>query len=130
MLPVYYREALTFIREQPLRWLSLLPRKFFYLWVPVGPSYSLHSRLYRYSSAGAYLILLPFGLLGFVRLVRARVPASALWLLTGSVVLTCLVFFPQDRYRVPAIDPVLIICAASLASRTGDRQLRNSSAVR
>jgi 4-amino-4-deoxy-L-arabinose transferase-like glycosyltransferase len=127
--PVYYREALTFIREQPLRWLSLIPRKFFYFWFPVGPSYTLHSSLYRYSSGVAYLILLPFGLLGFVRLVRARVSASALWLLAASVVLTCLVFFPQDRYRVPAFDPVLIVCAASLASRMGDKERRNSSAV-
>jgi hypothetical protein len=112
--PVYYREALAFIRAEPLRFLALLPRKFFYLWVPIGPSYQLHSARYLHSARIAYLLLLPFAVAGFARLVRSP-SALPLWLLGGSVVLACLVFFPQDRYRVPAIDPVMIICAASLA---------------
>src|SRR5690606_34978061 len=36
---VYYREALASIGADPLRWLTLLPRKAFYLFVPAGPSY-------------------------------------------------------------------------------------------
>jgi hypothetical protein len=36
-----------------------------------------------------------------------------LFLLAGSAILVCLVFFPQERFRVPVIDPVLIICAAA-----------------
>jgi len=115
MEPVYYREALEFIRAEPLRFLALLPRKLFYLWVPVGPGYELHSALYRHSARISYLILLPFAVVGFLRLVGSRREALPLWLLAGSAVLACLVFFPQDRYRVPAIDPVMIICAASLA---------------
>jgi 4-amino-4-deoxy-L-arabinose transferase-like glycosyltransferase len=120
--PVYYHEALAFIRAEPLRFLALLPRKFFYLWVPIGPSYQLHSALYLHSARGAYLMLLPFAVPGFARLVRSPRQPLPLWLLGGSVVLACLVFFPQDRFRVPAIDPVMIVCAASLVSepeRTG-----------
>jgi hypothetical protein len=122
--PVYYREALAFIRADPLRFLALLSRKLFYLWVPIGPSYRLHSALYRYSARTAYLVLLPFAVFGFARLARSRAQPLPLWLLAGSVVLACLVFFPQDRYRVPAIDPVMIVCAACLASGSEDSSRR------
>lgn len=118
--PVYYQEAKEFIRREPLRWLSLLPRKLFYLWVPVGPSYAYHSGLYGTVNRGAYLLLLPFAVAGFFRLRQLRAPAMPLWVLAGSTVLTCVVFFPQDRYRVPAIDPVMIVCAATLASGARD----------
>ena len=124
--PVYYREALRFVREEPLRWLSLLLRKLFYLWVPIGPGYALHSALYRYSSLASYFTLLPFAVVGFVRLVRSPTEISPLWILAGSAVLACLVFFPQDRYRVQAIDPVMIVCAASLVSRWDERR-RNAN---
>lgn len=128
--PLYYREALAFIRAEPLRFLALLPRKLFYLWVPIGPSYGLHSALYRHSARTAYLILLPFAVVGFVRLLRSRREALPLWLLGGSVVLACLVFFPQDRYRFPAIDPVMIVCAASLASGSEHRAVGRGSISR
>ncbi len=122
--PVYYREALAFIRADPLRFLALLSRKLFYLWVPIGPSYRLHSALYLYSARTAYLVLLPFAVFGFARLARSRAQPLPLWLLAGSAVLACLVFFPQDRYRVPAIDPVMIVCAACLASGSEDSSRR------
>jgi len=41
--PIYYREALAFIRDQPSAWAWLMLRKVFYTVVPVGPSYRLHS---------------------------------------------------------------------------------------
>jgi hypothetical protein len=40
-----------------------------------------------------------------------------LLLLGAASVLMCLVFFPQERFRIPVIDPVLIVCAAALAAR-------------
>jgi 4-amino-4-deoxy-L-arabinose transferase-like glycosyltransferase len=46
MEPIYYREAFNWIRAHPLDWLVLEARKLFYLIVPIGPSYTLHSRLY------------------------------------------------------------------------------------
>jgi len=119
--PVYYHEALEFIRAEPLRAIALLGRKLFYLWMPVGPSYDLHSPLYARTAKGAYLILLPFALAGFVRLLRSRPQPLALWLLAGSTVAACVVFFPQDRYRTPTIDTVMIVCAASLVSAATTR---------
>jgi hypothetical protein len=47
-----------------------------------------------------------------------RPPTPGLWMLAGSAVLVCLVFFPQERFRIPIIDPVLTILAgAGLAAR-------------
>jgi hypothetical protein len=36
--------------------------------------------------------------------------------LAAASVLVCLVFFPQERFRIPVIDPVLIVCAAAWLS--------------
>ncbi len=120
MESVYYAEALRFIREQPHVWLWLTLKKFFYLWVPVGPSYMLHSALYRWASWLSYGFVLPFGVLGAIRLARGSPRPVALWLLAASAILTCLIFFPQERFRVPVIDPTLIVCASAwLASRMG-----------
>ena len=44
----------------------------------------------------------------------------ALALLALSAVLVCLIFMPQERFRIPILDPALIVCAAVWAgSRPG-----------
>ena len=111
--PLYYRAALQHIREHPGWWLRLLARKAFYTVVPIGPSYALHSARYRAASIVPYVLLLPFAVAGAVRLRHAAHPPAALFLLAGSAVLVCLVFFPQERFRIPVIDPALIVCAAA-----------------
>lgn len=113
MEPVYYRDALGFIRARPFTWLGLLPRKLFYLVVPVGPSYRLHSNRYYAASALPYLALLPFGVLGWLGLRGRPSEPHALWLLAWSAAITAVVFFPQERFRIPTIDPVLIVCASA-----------------
>ena len=113
MESVYYAEALRFIRQQPLAWLWLTVKKFVYLWVPVGPSDMLHSALYRWSSWLSLGVLLPLGVLGGIRLARGPRQPAALWLLAASAILTCLILFPQERFRIPVIDPTLIVCASS-----------------
>jgi 4-amino-4-deoxy-L-arabinose transferase-like glycosyltransferase len=111
--PIYYREALQFIRERPGAWAALMARKAFYMVVPVGPSYRLHSALYFGASVASYLAVLPFALMGLVRLARAgRLPAPLL-LLAASSLLVCLVFFPQERFRIPVVDPALLVSAAA-----------------
>jgi hypothetical protein len=37
-----------------------------------------------------------------------------MWLLAAAAVATCLVFFPQERFRIPVIDPTLILLASGL----------------
>ena len=46
MEPVYFRESLTWMREHPVDWVVLVMKKAFYLAVPIGPSYTLHSTRY------------------------------------------------------------------------------------
>lgn len=115
--PLYYAEALGFIRRDPARWLGLTVRKLFYTFVPIGPSYLLHSALYYWASVVPYALLFPLAVLGGIRLLRGPLPPSALLTLAASQVLVCLVFFPQERFRIPVIDPTLIVCAAAWLAR-------------
>jgi len=115
--PLYYRDALTFIREQPGRWAVLVARKAFFTLIPIGPSYALHSARYRIASVASYLLILPFAAAGARRLWRSPRRPTAIFLLAASAMLICLVFFPQERFRIPVIDPTLIICAAALGGR-------------
>jgi hypothetical protein len=108
----YYRDAFTFIRDAPGWWLGLLARKAWYTVVPVGPSYRLHSPLYFWASALSYGLLLPLGVWG---LVACREPRPwALLGLAASAIVVCLVFFPQERFRIPVIDPTLVAGASLL----------------
>ena len=109
---LYYRTALAFITSRPFSWVWLEVRKVFYTIVPIGPSYRLHSPLYLGASVVSYLGVLPFAVAGFLRLVRHDRPPIALLLMALSAVLLSLVFFPQERFRIPVIDPALIVCAA------------------
>ena len=115
--PLYYRDAFEHIRGNFGWWLGLIAKKAFFTLVPVGPSYAVHSTRYRILSIGAYLLVLPFALVGARRLWHGPRPPTAVFLLGGSAVLVCLIFFPQERFRVPIIDPVLIVCAAASGRR-------------
>jgi hypothetical protein len=114
--PIYYREAFRRIAASPVWWLGLELRKLFYLMVPIGPSYTLHSARYLTATLVSYGLLLPFGCAGLVMLARRRRWPQAVGLLLVSAVAACLIFLPQERFRVPMIDPVLIVGAAALAT--------------
>ena len=110
--PVYYREAFQTIGRDPVGWLGLLARKAFYTWVPVGPSYTLHSTLYFVTSVVSYGLLLAAASAGAAVVIRRGRWPTALGLLLGSAVLVSLAFFPQERFRIPVIDPTLIVLAS------------------
>ena len=112
--PAYYRAAFDWIRANPGAWLALEARKAFYTVIPTGPSYTLHSARYTIGSVAAYLLVLPAAITGALA-GRRRAPV-ALWLMTAATVLAGLVFFPQERFRIPVIDPALIVSAAMLAA--------------
>jgi hypothetical protein len=115
--PVFYGQAFRAIRRDPIWWAGLLARKLFYTVVPVGPSYTLHSRLYFGATLVSYGILLPFGFAGLIFAGRSNARPRALLLLAVSAVLVCLVFLPQERFRIPVIDPALIVGAGCLIGR-------------
>ena len=113
--PLYYQDAWSWIRREPAAWLALLARKAFYTVVPVGPSYAVHSARYRIASVAPYLLILPAALWGAWRWRRRGVSApgpAALWLMAAATVAAGLVFFPQERFRIPVLDPALIVTAA------------------
>jgi hypothetical protein len=115
--PLYYRDAFAWIRANPSAWLTLTARKAFYTVVPLGPSYAVHSSRYLVASVISYGVLLAAAIAG-ARRARAldRTGAEPLWLMAASTVLAGLVFFPQERFRLPVIDPALIVTAALIWS--------------
>jgi hypothetical protein len=119
--PLYYGDALAWIRTNPGAWIALVARKAFYTIVPAGPSYALHSMRYRIASAAPYLILLPFAAAGAWRWRMATRAGTAgaspapLWLMGAATVVAGLIFFPQERFRLPVIDPALIVTASLIA---------------
>ncbi len=127
--PLYYRDAFAWIGGHPLAWGGLLLRKAFYTIVPAGPSYTLHSPKYVAASAGAYLVLLVPAIPGAWLLWRRGRAPVALWLMAASTVIAGLIFFPQERFRIPVIDPALIVAAAALAALWEHERTRRRSDV-
>jgi len=133
--PLYYRDALAWIRENPGAWIALVARKLFYTIVPAGPSYALHSARYRIASAAPYVLLLPFAAVGAwrwrlaVRFGRAGPSPAPLWLMAAATVLAGLIFFPQERFRLPVIDPALIVTASLIAVTAAHERTRRHADV-
>jgi hypothetical protein len=133
--PVYYRDALAWIRANPGAWIALVVRKGFYSIVPGGPSYALHSARYRIASTAPYLLLLPFAAAGAWRWRMATQAGTAgaspapLWLMAAATVLAGLIFFPQERFRLPVIDPALIVTASLIAVTTENGRTRSHADV-
>jgi hypothetical protein len=121
MEPIYYQEAFAWIRTHPADWLRLEARKLFYLVVPIGPSYTLHSSRYRVASVVSYGLLLPLAIAGLVIGGRRWSATPGTWLMLAAAIAMCLVFFPQERFRLPVIDPVLILFAGAAVGRLGAR---------
>jgi len=122
--PLYYRDALAWIRAHPGAWLALTARKAFYTIVPIGPSYAVHSARYIAASVIPYALVLAAAAAGArrVRHLPHRCAVEPLWLMAASTIAAGLIFFPQERFRLPVIDPALIVTAALIWSeRTQER---------
>ena len=108
--PIYYREALGFIAEASGALGRARREKLFYTVVPIGPSYRLHSPLLFLTSRRCLLRRRCCRWRCGVRRRCWRSPAPwTLLALAASAVLVCLVFFPQERFRIPVIDPIVIV---------------------
>jgi len=119
---IFYAETFRYVRDQPLHFLGNMARKAFYFWVPIGTSYQHRSGLYWAMHALSFIALLVLAVRALPTFLRVRpfpvVPVALL----ASVFVTCLIFFPLARYRVPVFDPVLIAIAA-LSYQAGSRRL-------
>ena len=71
MEPVYYQDALRWIRSDPAALLALVARKAYYTVMPFGPSYAYSPR-YRVASAASFLLILPAAIYGAWRWREAR----------------------------------------------------------
>jgi len=125
MEPIYYHEAFSWIGAHPLQWIGLEGKKLFYLFVPIGPSYTLHSARYYVATWVSYAVVAGLALIGLWTLGPRAARAAGLWMLGGSAVLVCLVFFPQERFRIPIIDPVLVVAAGAGLATFGPRNERS-----
>jgi 4-amino-4-deoxy-L-arabinose transferase-like glycosyltransferase len=114
MEPIYYREAFAWIARHPVQWLGLELRKLFYTFVPAGPSYTLHSARYVSWSIASYGVVFVLAIAGLLRSRPDLARTPGLWLLAAASLITCLAFFPQERFRLPVLDPVLVIAAGAL----------------
>lgn len=119
--PLYYREAVRYIGEHPGWWLMLLARKAFYTVVPVGSSYTLHSWKYVTTALVSYLALVSCALAGVRRVWNSPRRPTALLLAAASALIAGLVFFPQERFRIPVLDPTMIVCAAAFVAARVER---------
>ena len=84
----------------------------FYLVVPIGPSYRVHSARYYIASLLSVGLLVPLAALGCWKLGSRRSCMTGMWILAAGAVATCLVFFPQERFRIPVLDPAMILLAS------------------
>lgn len=119
--PLYYRDALAYIADHPGWWLTLMARKAFFTVVPAGASYTLHSWRYFAAAVASYLVLLAAALAGVKRLWRSPRRPTALLLAAASVLIAGLLFFPQERFRIPVLDPTMIVCAAAFIAAREER---------
>ena len=99
---------------------TLAPPKKFYVMVPIGPSYTLHSARYLMASVVADELIAPLGIVGCWQLLRSG--RATLLLPAASVPLTAIIFFPQERFRIPILDPRLIIGASILLAGVPTRR--------
>ena len=95
-------------------------KKAFYTVVPIGPSYRVHSAKYYLATLVTLFVLVPLAGYGAWRLGPATSRLVGMWLLAAAAIATCLVFFPQERFRIPVLDPVLILLASGAFVRSTD----------
>jgi tetratricopeptide (TPR) repeat protein len=122
----WVRRALAFAGRHPLGYLRLLARKFILFWNgkeyidEIEHSiYRQESRLFRWPNIGAPLII-PLAIGGILLSWSERKRLMPVYLFVISVLLGCVLFFINSRYRLQAF-PYLIIFAAFFLCQLWER---------
>ena len=108
-----YRLTQQRLREHPWFFFRLIPSKLASLLVPLDWEIFAHAPgTTRSLNIGYLLILLP-ALIGFIAMLRERVPYQwLLWIVPGLVLLQAILFYGSPRFRLPA-ELIAIIPAAA-----------------
>jgi hypothetical protein len=113
---VFYRGALRFIKEQPVRYAGVVLRSLVKLWrlYPYARAYAFHYRLIKWIGLLSDGWIIPLGFLGMF-LAGRRFPEADLFLVTVfSVTFTYMLFWSIIRYRLPMMPFMILFCAHSL----------------
>lgn len=119
---LYMQESLENIGSNPLQYLMLEFKKFVYWLLPIGPSILQSSVLHRVVGIGFYLPLLLLAVWGF----RSASPDIRFFAvgIALSFTIMILIFFPQERFRIATIDPILLLLASNRLSDRLSASLR------
>jgi hypothetical protein len=112
---LYFRQAVQNIFQHPIHYIVLEGKKLFYWIFPLGPSVLETSWLHRMAGICFYIPLLILSVLGFKSL-----RTDIRWFLlgvAGSFTIMILIFFPQERFRIATIDPLLILIVSNELNR-------------
>jgi tetratricopeptide (TPR) repeat protein len=116
----YYRRALRFIDEYPVKWLGLIFKKLSYFW----NSYEIsnNQNLYffrRFASISGILpplffIISPLSIIGLVSIFRRERIYHIIGYFIIAYMLTVVAFFVTSRFRLPVLPLVIILASSAL----------------
>lgn len=107
---LYLQLAVQNILRHPIQYLIIEVKKLLFWIVPLGPSVLETSWLHRITGICFYLPVLVLAVLGF-RSLPDEIRFLMLGII-GSFTVMILIFFPQERFRIATIDPMLILIGA------------------
>jgi 4-amino-4-deoxy-L-arabinose transferase-like glycosyltransferase len=106
----YYQQAFVILDHSPIRYLKMFAGNLVAMYTLV-PSAANHSARNRIVYSVSYIPLLAFGLVGFWLLRRRWKDLSLLWAFLLTDTLFYCIYISSIRYRVPTVDPLLMIGA-------------------
>jgi 4-amino-4-deoxy-L-arabinose transferase-like glycosyltransferase len=121
---VLYREAFTYIKNNPFKIIILDLKKLFYFWIPVGPSMQIFSFKHKATSYISYFPCLFLSILGIYISRNQWKKNFLIYLTLLSFTVSIMVFYPQERFRIPVVDPCLIIFASFTLSYIINRRYK------
>lgn len=107
---LYFQLALQNIFQHPLQYAVIELKKLLFWILPIGPSILQTSLLHRVSGICFYVPLLILSILA-MRSISKDIRFFALGVI-GSFTVMILLFFPQERFRIVTVDPILVLLAS------------------
>jgi hypothetical protein len=139
------RLAFEWIRENPLDFLSLIPKKVWRLWAPDGEAewgfqagtpwydrYYIAFRIVRAANQALYVVIMVLSATALLALRRLK-PRSSIYfgyLVAGFVTLVSLIFSGQSRYHFPVMPFLLMYSGWMLVGPLGILRKRMASPER